>query len=155
MFAHSFYKIIIYDRPGCNQANCSLSRVSLICTGVCVCIDQGVQHRLMPLIQNKNSCLHQNCSAKRFCQPFYSIYMKHLHTWPMAIHVHMHFHSSSPCKQKFFRWSFEIWSNELSRSSETPSIHFYKAPAEVSYSENSLTFRITINFVRRILVTPR
>ena len=82
MFDHSFYKVIIYDRPGCNQANCSLNRVSLICTGVCVCIDQGVQHRLMPLIQNKNSCLHQNRSAKRFCQPFYSIYMKHLHTWP-------------------------------------------------------------------------
>ena len=32
--------------------------------------------------QNKNSCLHQNCPAKRFCQPFYSIYMQHLLTWP-------------------------------------------------------------------------
>ena len=29
----------------------------------------------------------------------------------MAIHLHMHIHSSSTCKQKFFRWSFETWSN--------------------------------------------
>ena len=96
-------------------------------------------------------------TPKLLCKKVLSAFLFYLYVafTYMAIHVHMHFHSSSPCKQKFFRRSFEIWSNELSRSSETPSIHFYKAPAEVSYSENSLTFKITINFMRRILVTPR